>query len=238
MQKTRGIVIRTIKYGETSIITDIFTQDRGLATFIVGSVRTARSRMPLGLFQPMSAVELVCYWKNDVTAMHRVKECRADVVRTGIPFDLHRGAVALFMAEVLRKCLQTGEANESLFAFLTDTLHYLDTTEQPIAHIHLHFLVQMSAHLGFQPQADTPGRYFDLREGSTTDERPIHGQYLGSEDTERVLALLDMPVEEAHSLEIPRAERKILMQRLLLYFQLHLPGFEGVNTPEVLDSVL
>ncbi len=238
MQTTRGIVIRTIKYGETSIITDIFTEDRGLATFIVGSVRTARSRMPLGLFQPMSAVELVCYWKNDVTAMHRMKECRADVVRTGIPFDLHRGAVALFMAEILRKCLQTGEPNQSLFEFLTDTLHYLDTTDQPIAHVHLHFLVQMSAHLGFQPQADEQARYFDLREGNTTDIKPIHGQFLTAEDTVRVLTLLEMPVEAAHTLDIPRAERKILLKRLLLYFQLHLPGFDGVNTPDVLDSVL
>ena len=238
MKKTRGIVIRTLKYGETSIIADIFTADRGLATFIVGSVRTARSRMPMALFHPMSAVELVCYWKSDITAMHRMKECRADIVRTGIPFDLHRGAVALFMAEILRKCLQTGEPNDILFDFLTETLAYLDTTPHPISHIHLHFLVHLAAHLGFQPQTDEPGHYFDLREGSTTDIMPIHGQYMAAEETTRMAALLDLSIEEAYTLHIPRANRKILLQKLLAYYQLHLPGFDQIHTPDILDAVL
>lgn len=52
MLHTRGIVFRTVKYGETSVITDVFTEEKGLLTFIAGSVRAARSRMPFGLFHP------------------------------------------------------------------------------------------------------------------------------------------------------------------------------------------
>lgn len=237
MNKTRGIVVRTIKYGETSIITDIFTEDKGLATFIAGSVRTARSRMPMALFHPLSSVELICYWKADVTAMHRLKECRADMVRTGIPFDLARGAVALFMAEVLRKCLQTGETNEALFEYVSETIHYLDSTSDPISHIHLHFLANLTTHLGFLPQTDLPGRYFDLREGAVVEQAPLHGQYMSAEEMERLEHLLEMPLEQAHTLQIPRAERKILLQKFLTYYQLHQPGFDQINTPDVLDAV-
>jgi DNA repair protein RecO (recombination protein O) len=223
--KSRGIVIRTIKYGETSIITDIFTEDKGLATFIGGSVRTARSRMPMGLFQPMSPVEFICYWKADVTAMHRLKECRPDVVRTGIPFDLGRGSVALFMAEVLRKCLQTGEVNADLFEYLTDTLNYLDVTQNPISHIYLHFLVQLSGHLGFHPQMDEGGVYFDLREG------------ISKEETKKLIALSTCDLSEVHHLQFSRADRKVMLQKLLLYYQLHIPGFDNIHTPDVLENV-
>jgi DNA repair protein RecO (recombination protein O) len=235
--KSRGIVIRTIKYGETSIITDIFTEDKGLATFIGGSVRTARSRMPMGLFQPMSPVEFICYWKSDVTAMHRLKECRPDVVRTGIPFDLGRGSVALFMAEVLRKCLQTGEVNTDLFEYLTNTLYYLDSTQNPISHIYLHFLVQLSGHLGFHPQMDEEGVYFDLREGATTDVQPIHGQSLSKEETKKLVALSTCDLSEVHHLQFSRADRKAMLQKLLLYYQLHIPGFDNIHTPDVLENV-
>lgn len=34
--KTRGIVFRSVKYGESSVIADIFTEEKGLHTFIAG----------------------------------------------------------------------------------------------------------------------------------------------------------------------------------------------------------
>ena len=52
--KTRGIVFRAVKYGETSVIADIFTEEKGLCSFIGGGVRSARARMPFNLFQSMT----------------------------------------------------------------------------------------------------------------------------------------------------------------------------------------
>ena len=69
MLKTKGIVFRTVKYGETSVITDIFTEEKGLHTFIGGGVRSAKARMPYSLFQPMMVVELVAYYKDDPNRM-------------------------------------------------------------------------------------------------------------------------------------------------------------------------
>ncbi|MCY7330621.1 MAG: recombination protein O N-terminal domain-containing protein, partial [Saprospiraceae bacterium] len=94
--KTRGIVFRTVKYGETSVIADIFTEEKGLHTFIGGSVRTARARMSFSLFQPMTVVDAVAYFRDEPNALNRLKELRADQVFRAIPFDIRRGAIALF----------------------------------------------------------------------------------------------------------------------------------------------
>ena len=239
--KTRGIVFRTLKYGETSVIADIFTEEKGLHTFIGGNVRTAKARMSYSLFQPMTVVDAVAYFRDEPNALNRLKELRADEIFQAIPFDIRRGAVALFMAEICRKSIQETEENRELFQFLLDNLHWLDTTPQPIANLHLHFLLGLSGYLGFQPQTELAlgqESFFDLREGVFSPVPPVHLLYLEPTQTQQILDLLEVPLEECHTVALTRAERKALLQRLLQFYQLHVTGFTEINTPEILEMVM
>lgn len=236
---TRGIVFRALKYGETSVIADIFTEEKGLRSFIAGSVRTAKARMPFGLFQPMTVVELVGYFRDSEDHLNRLKELRASEVFSGIPFDVRRGAVALFMAEICRKSIQTNEENPELFEFLVDQLRWLDRSPHPIANVHLHFLLHLSGYLGFQPQDEPEGEaFFDLKEGLFLPVPPLHTQYLDPDKAQQVLELLRIPVEQCHEIQLTRPERKALLQGLLQFYQVHVPGFVEVNTPEILEMVM
>lgn len=239
--KTRGIVFRTVKYGETSVIADVFTEEKGLHTFIAGSVRTAKARMPYSLFQPMTAVEMVSYFREEAGTLHRLKELRAAEVWSQIPFDIRRGAVALFMAEICRKSIHEGEENRALFGFILDNLHWLDATPYPIANLHLHFLLGLSGFLGFQPQAEMEEGgelFFDLKEGAFWPVPPPHTQYLEPGQTAQMLALLHVPLESCHEIPLSHAERKALLLKLLQFYEFHLPGFSNVHTPEILEMVL
>lgn len=236
---TRGIVLRTLKYGETSVIADIYTEERGLRSFIAGSVRTAKARMPYGLFQPMTPVDLVCYFRDEFEHLNRLKELRAAEVFSGIPFDIRRGAVALFMAEICRKSIHTGEENPELFVFLLDNLRWLDTTEHPLANLHLHFLLHLSAYFGFQPQDEPEGEvFFDLKEGVFGPVPPQHLLYLEPQQAMPLLEFLHTPLEQCHEIALDRAERKALLHGLLQFYQLHVPGFTDVHTPAILELVL
>ncbi|MEO6037202.1 MAG: DNA repair protein RecO [Saprospiraceae bacterium] len=239
--KTRGIVFRSLKYGETSVIADIFTEEKGLHTFIGGSVRTAKARMSYSLFQPMTVVDAVAYFRDEPNALNRLKELRADEVFQAIPFDIRRGAVALFMAEICRKSIQESEENRDLFQLLLDYLRWLDTTTQPIANLHLHFLLALSGHLGFQPQTELAlgqESFFDLREGIFVPVPPVHLLYLEPTQTQQILDLLEVPLEKCHTVALTRAERKALLQRLLQFYHLHITGFTEINTPEILEMVM
>jgi len=239
--KSRGIVFRTIKYGETSVIADIFTEERGLHTFIGGGVRSAKARMPYSLFQPMTVVDLVSYFREGGGGLNRLKEMRAAEVFQATPFDVRRGAVALFMAEICRKSIHEGEENPELFEFLLENLRWLDATPHPIANIHLHFLLGLSAHLGFQPQLETEeseAHFFDIKEGTFGLTAPeYHTMYLRPTETHHLLRLMEMPLEECHTLPLDRSDRKSLLAGLLQFYQHHLPNFSGANTPEVLELV-
>ena len=59
--KTKGIVLRSIKYGETSLVVTIFTEMFGIQTYMVNGVRTSKkSAAKANLFQPTATVRPGC----------------------------------------------------------------------------------------------------------------------------------------------------------------------------------
>jgi DNA repair protein RecO (recombination protein O) len=237
--KTRGIVFRSVKYGETSVIADVFTEEKGLCSFIGGGVRTAKARMPYNLFQPMTVVDLVAYHREG-SGSNRLKELRAAEIWSTIPFDITRGAVTLFMAEICRKSITEEEEQGDLFDFLLGHLRWLDATPHPIANLHLHFLLGLSGFLGFQPQdPEMAGElFFDLKDGMFSNIPPPHTMLLEPEQTIQMLAILESPLELVHEIPLSRPQRKALLTKLLQFYQLHLPNFKEVNTPEILEMVM
>ena len=63
VHKTKGIVLRTVKYGETSVIVTIFTELFGLQSYLVNGVRTHKPKTgsKAALFQPAAILDLVIY---------------------------------------------------------------------------------------------------------------------------------------------------------------------------------
>jgi DNA repair protein RecO (recombination protein O) len=239
--KTRGIVLRAIKYSETSVIADILTEEKGLHTFIASGVRTAKSSMPYSLFQPMMVVEGIVYFKEDPGALHRLKELRAGLILKAIPFELKRGAVALFMAEICRKSIIEIEYDRELFEFIFQNIQWLDESPHPIANIHLHFLLHLSGYLGFQPVLESETDqdvYFDLKEGVFLSDPPSHRFFLPPQEAKKMLQLLQSTLQACHTVSMTRQERKYLLNNLLQFYQYHIPGFKDIHTPEILELVM
>ena len=75
LHKTKGIVLRTVKYGDTSLIVTIFTELFGLQSYIVSGVRTSTKKGTgkANLFQPTAILDLVVY-HNELKHLNRIKE--------------------------------------------------------------------------------------------------------------------------------------------------------------------
>lgn len=236
--KTRGIVFRSIKYSETSLIVDIYTEARGLRKYIISGVRKAKSSVSAGLFQVMSLVEIVAY-EREGKDLNRLKEIRPAHIFTAIPFDLRRGAVGLFMAEIARKTIRESEENQPLFDFFFQSFQYLDRTTQPVANLHLHFMLELTTFLGFVPGEDhreaTP--YFDLQEGVFVAQTGSHPYFLDSTQAALLYELLRTSREDCHQVKISREERRKLLQSLLDYYRLHLEGLPEINAHLILQEV-
>jgi len=180
--KTRGIIFKALKYSETSLILDIYTEEKGLRKYIISGVRNKRSKVKTGLLQPATLVDMVAYFRDN-KPMNRIKEIKAAQIYESIPFDLMKGTMSLFLVELAQKTIKEEEGNPELFNFLFNRFTTLDKLDGIHPNYHLYFMLDLSWYLGFYPggewSLDTP--WLNMRDGKFVKEEPLH-QYALSRD--------------------------------------------------------
>lgn len=236
---TRGIVLRALKYAESSMIVDIYTEHKGLQSFIISGVRKGKSKVGPALLQVTGLVDIVTYY-NESRDLHRIKEIKSAYPYSNLLFDIRKSSVGLFVAEVCRRSLQKGEENTAMFNFIFGAFQQLDRTERPIANFHLCFMVGLSSYLGFSPYGSfsTLTPYFDLREGSFMPEMPLHADYLSKEESHILAEILGIDLENFWEVQLPRNQRNRLVENLITFFKVHLDHFKEIHSHKILEEVL
>ena len=139
---TKGIVLRTIKYGETSVIASVFTELFGIQSYLVNGVRTSGKTSRAHFFQVSSILEMEVY-HNELKNLQRIKDLKWS--------ELYKNTVALYMVELLQKCLKQPETNEDLFHFCEDAFLQLDNANNEVtANFPIYFSIQIAQILGFR----------------------------------------------------------------------------------------
>jgi DNA repair protein RecO (recombination protein O) len=240
---TRGIVLRTVRYGETSIIASIFTELFGIQSYIVNGVRimSRKGSGKANLFQPGSILDLVVY-HNELKNLQRIKEFRWAHVYEQIFFNVFRNAVALFMIELLQRSLKQPEPNPSLFEFAEDAFLHLDkSSDAEAANFPLYFALHLSSFYGFRlaDRYSQSAVYLDLQEGEFVHERPPHNYYLEPDDAAIISNLLKamQPAELSH-IRLNQETRRRLLHGMEMFYALHIQDFGTMKTLPVLEAVL
>ncbi len=236
--KARGIVLHTVKYGESSLVAYLFTDVGGRQTYMIRGVRSSRGRgNKAALFQPMFLLEFEGI-RHPRAEMHSMREVRNLVPLLNVPFDLRKSTVALFMAEVLYRLIREVEPNEPLFDFLASAVQQLDRMEQGVANFHLWFLVRLSAHLGFYPGNEyRDGGWFDIPAGLFCEERPPHGACMAPSSARLLGALMRCETSELDSLRLGRTQRLEFMEAMLGFFGYHFDAIHSVQSLRILREV-
>lgn len=243
IHKTKGIVLRTVKYGETSLIVTIFTEVFGLQSYLVNGVRTPTKKgtAKANLFQPSAILDLIAY-KNDFKNLQRLKEFRWAFLYQHILSDVRKNAVALFIVELLSKCLKQPEPNPDLFYFVEDALHHLDDASDSVtANFPLFFALHLAVFFGFRISDELSNNihYLDLAEGRFTEEQPKHAHYLLDKEAAAVSHILKiMQPAELKDVALNQDMRRRITHAIEEYYALHIPDFGSLKTLPVLREVM
>lgn len=243
VHKTKGIVLRTVKYGETSLVVTIFTEGFGVQSYLVNGVRTPTKKgtAKANLFQPTAILDLIAY-HNEFKNLQRLKEFKWDFLYQHILSDIRKNAVALFMIELLSKCLKQPEANTELFYFVEDALHHLDEANDSVtANFPLFFALHLAVFFGFRisDEFSETNFYLDLEEGSFVEERPRHSHYLQDKEAAAVSHILKiMQPKELDDVVLNQETRRRITHALEEYYALHIPDFGTMKTLPVLKEIM
>jgi len=236
---TRGVVLHQIKYSESSIITKIYTEAFGIQSFLVRGVRKKGSKIKAGLFQTLSLVDLVVYFKEK-SNIQNLKEIKSALPQTSIPFNIKKSTIAIFLNEILYKTLKEVEPNPALFTFIFESVKYLDKAEANYNDFHLFFMIRLSKYLGFFPKENYSQQniFFDLTEGLFIDHHPAHLHYIENPLSYYLSEYLKRDIDELVNNKLPPALRKEMLVKLLDYYKIHIEGFGNLKSYPILKSIL
>lgn len=240
--KTKGIVLRGIRYGETSLVVSVFTEKFGVQSYLVNGVRkSGKTGTKAGYFVPGALLDLVVY-HHEQKNLQRIREFSWAALYSSVLTDVIKNNVALYCMELLYKCLKQPEQNEQLFYFCEDVLLQLDNAgATETANLPLYFALNLSHFLGFRINDDYSATHplLDLQEGCFISEAPLHPHYLEGEQAYQLAQLLKvMQPAELDQFRLHHAQRRSLLQHLHTYYALHIPEFGTMKTLEVLQNLL
>jgi DNA repair protein RecO (recombination protein O) len=243
VHKTKGIVLRTVKYGETSVIVTILTELFGLQSYLVNGVRTGAGKggSKAGLFQPAAMLDLVIYHQESKN-LQRLKEFSWNHLYQLVFDDVVTHAVALFMIELLQKCLKQPEPNPELYYFMEDSLKSLDQAELTVqANFPLFFAIHLAGFFGLRIDDNYSEKrnFLDLEEGYFSELKPSHPHYLENPLSEISSHLLKiMHPSELADLHLNREKRRMLLMAYEDFYSMHISGFTSLKTLPVLRTIL
>ncbi|MFP4469758.1 MAG: DNA repair protein RecO [Bacteroidales bacterium] len=238
LYKTNGIVLKTVKYSESSVIVKIYTRRFGLRSYLIRGTAGKKARIKKGSLQPLNILQLVVYNKEK-DQLQNLKEIEAIIPFHHIPFDIRKSTVLMFLNEVLYKSIREEECNEALYDFLEKALLDFDRQETGSENFHLWFCAGLTRFLGFVPRNNYSANNdcFDLQEGMFFHGPPLHANHIDSGSSRIISQLLS----SSSPAEVPlknASDRNRMLEILISYYKLHLPNFKEVKSHQVLKQIL
>lgn len=242
--KTKAIILKTIKYGETSLIVTAMTELFGVQTYLVNGVRTSKKNSKASLYQPCSILQMEVY-HNEQKNLQRIKEAEWAPMYNNLYYDISKNCVGLYIVELMHNSIKQPETNVDLYNFCEDALLHLDAASAIVtANLPLYFSIQFAYFFGFKINnfpilfAEAAPYFLDLNEGQFVLQQHPAGNYLEKEDAAIIAELLRIQQPaDLDQVKINRQRRMKLLQSLEIYYQLHLPDFRPLKSLEVLQNI-
>ena len=235
----QGIVLQSIRYGDTSLIVKVFTRSLGVRSYMVKGAYNHNSKSRVALFQNLNLINYVETGKPNKSTLGYMKDVQLDTVYQSIPFVMNKSAILMYVSELLSKTLTEQEQNEPLYDFITRSLLWLDLVHQDYANFPLFFTLELTRHLGFYPKTNHQTGYcFDMMEGSFAHDLPVHPYYFETENALILSQLLNASIDEACHLLLHVSQRRELLEGLIVFMRLHAPVMNDFHSHEVLKTVL
>lgn len=221
-------MIKTIKYGESSAISKILTEQYGLLGFHIPGAYKSKSKISISYLQPLTDLEISFHYTKTGN-LYKISDIRC--LSFADPGDMRRRALYHVCCEILQQTIRENEVNRGLF-------QYLSEEAIPGLSAELHFwqlpfvLLNILHHYGCSPNADTYGKgaYLDLQNGVFCETLLPLRHIADPESSEAIHTMLTKGIS---NLEHNGRLRSMVIQDLIRYFRYHVREDFDLRSMEV-----
>lgn len=238
LYKTKAIILHQIRYTDSGIIVYLYTRNFGRQTILIKGMRKKKSGRHNVFFQPMFILDIELYYKEG-RGMQTMRDFSVSFAPARIHEDVKKASIAMFIGEFLYGVLREETPNAELFDFIEQSIIFFDGEKKGSSNFHIAFLCGLSGFLGFEPSRrnDEKEKYFDLPEGRFTAIPPFHGDYANEEISGKMAEFFASSFGEIEKITLKGSLRNEILDTLLKYYSIHLPGIRNFKSLEILREV-
>lgn len=237
-QPLHCIALRTIKYNDKHSILSVYSLEMGRLSFLISAGNGREANRRRALFMPLSIFECVASIKPG-RELHTMRDPRVLVPLHGLHSHPVKGAVSMFIAEVLNAVLRESQSDNATFAFLVDAITRFDVMTDGIANYHLCFLYRLGRFIGIEPDISSyqKGAVFDMQEGRFRMTPPLHHKYLNADDAAVLAMLSRITFDNMRFYKFNRNQRNDLLDKILEYYTIHYSSLSQTQSLDVLRAL-
>lgn len=237
-QPLHCVALRTIKYNDKHSILSVYSLEMGRLSFLVSAGNGREANRRRAMFMPLSIFECVASIKPG-RELHTMHDPRVLMPLHGLHSHPMKGAVAMFIADVLNAVLRESQSDNATFAFLVDAITRFDVMNEGIANYHLCFLYRLGRFIGIEPDVSTyqEGAVFDMQEARFRMTPPMHHKYLNANDAGVLAMLSRITFDNMRFYKFNRNQRNDLLDKILEYYTIHYSSLSQMQSLEVLRAL-
>jgi DNA repair protein RecO (recombination protein O) len=238
LEKTRGIILNQIKYTDSGIVARLYTRNFGRQSFLIKGMRNKKAGKHNIFFQPMFILDLEMNYKAS-REMQVLKEFSVSFTPFDICSNIKKSCVAIFLGEVLSSVLKEESPHEEMFDYIEESIKYFDSSKDGFANFHIAFLAGLSSFLGFEPSPrnNADDAFFDMTNGIFVPLPPLNGNYANEEISNKLADFFAGSYANVSNIPLTGTLRNEVLDTLVRYYALHLPGLKKIKSLEVLKEV-
>ncbi len=238
LEKTRGIILSQIKYTDSGIVARLYTRSFGRQSFLIRGMRNKKAGKHNILFQPMGILDLEMNYKAS-REMQTLKEFSVSFTPYDIYSNIKKSCVAIFLGEVLTSVLKEESPHEEMFDYIEESIKYFDNSAEGYANFHIAFLAGLSSFLGFEPSPrnNADDAFFDMTNGIFVPLPPLNGNYANEDISNKLADFFVASYDTVSNIALTGTLRNEVLDTLVRYYALHLPGLKNIKSLEVLKEV-
>ena len=247
--KTEAIVLKSIRFGDTSRIATLYSKDHGKIKVIAKGIRKPKSRLA-GALQTFSHIHIVFYRKR-TTEIYLLSQADTIDSHQLLYKDLNRYAFASAALELLDKLITGEEPNPRLFELALSILHLVERLpDRQLERAFCHFALKLTDLLGYKPKFDgcvgcnkqVEGKFvlFSPEKGgiickrcATRDQAYLR---LSRDSAVSALKLQSIKTEELDTYNIPKGRTEEILNMILNLLDYHTERGKDLKSLELLRT--
>jgi DNA repair protein RecO (recombination protein O) len=242
--RTEAIVLRSVKYGETSQIVTLFTRRLGTIAVMARGARGTKSKFGSSL-RPMSHVQVVFYHKP-TRDVHTLSECTHLTLFKRLYVEMARMATGVRIVETIGTLFPRPEADEMVFDAALSALMVLEDSDQNWVNLLPYFQLQLCASLGFAPMVDpdavrqigSQGGFLSLENGSISATKPTGPSTPASRRVIRAIGVLvHAGLDNSIRMSLDSTTYGELVEAVESYVRYHVEDFRPSRSKAVFDVI-